>query len=343
VLGLGAGADVRVLGLDEVADFRARFQYRAGAQMRERADHAAAADAHAATQHREGLDPRAGRDLDAFLDPGGRRIVHDHSRKHVVEQDALARNRLNRREIGEVVDAEDLFPIVLQADGRAFARVQHRERGVGQVELALRVVGAESGQRLAERRDRQGVNAGVHFLDCALFVVGVVLLDDAAQSAVFFSQDAAVAARIRDDRGEHRVTLREQSLEHFGAEQGGVAAQDQHPPIGRQAGQSAAHRVSGATRLFLQHDAPSGETGGSEPGFDRRAMAGSDHERAAHGRGQTPARFARTGAQHVREQRNPAEVEQRLRPARADSCGLPACEHDNVKVRCSHGPKGRAV
>ena len=74
---------------------------------------------------------------------------------------------------------------------------------VGQVELLLRVVGPQPAQRRAQRRDVEGVHAGVDLANGLLRRRGVGLLDDADDLTVLGAQDAAVTGRIGQRRGQH--------------------------------------------------------------------------------------------------------------------------------------------
>ena len=74
---------------------------------------------------------------------------------------------------------------------------------VGQVELLLGVVGPQPAQRRAQRRDVERVHTGVDLADGQLRRAGVGLLDDAGHLTVLRADDAAVAGRIGQRRGEH--------------------------------------------------------------------------------------------------------------------------------------------
>ncbi len=59
----------------------------------------------------------------------------------------------------------------------------HRE-DVGQIQLALGVVGPQSRQPAAQRTDPGGDDAGIHLVDAALLRAGVAVLDDAEHAMV---------------------------------------------------------------------------------------------------------------------------------------------------------------
>src|SRR5690606_17157850 len=95
-------------------------------------------------------------------------------------------------------------------------RVRHRQaadrtsvatgdaENVGQVQLALGVVGGQAGETVGEHRGVEGVDTRVDLGDGPLGLVGVLVLDDAGDGAPGVAHDAAVTGRVVDHRGEHR-------------------------------------------------------------------------------------------------------------------------------------------
>ena len=82
------------------------------------------------------------------------------------------------RELHAVVDAGDQRAVVdVVAEHRAAVAADDREH-VGEVELLLGVVGPQPAQRGAQRRDVEGVDAGVDLGDGLLRRGRVRLLDD---------------------------------------------------------------------------------------------------------------------------------------------------------------------
>ena len=67
---------------------------------------------------------------------------------------------------------------------------------VGEVVLALRVLGAEPAQRGREQPAAEAVDRRVHLVDRELVGRGVGLLDDAVDAAVRVAHDAAVAGGV---------------------------------------------------------------------------------------------------------------------------------------------------
>ena len=77
------------------------------------------------------------------------------------------------------------------------ARVaQHRDR-VGQVVLALRVLGAQAAQRGREQPAPEAVDRRVDLVDLAFLGGGVGVLDDARDAPVLAPHDPAEAGRAR--------------------------------------------------------------------------------------------------------------------------------------------------
>ena len=235
---LGAGADLRVLRLDERADLAVVAEHRAGAQVGERADAGArpddrevavrahdrgasadldvgqrgvGADRRALADDRRAVQLRAGQEghvpleLDVHVDPGGRRVDHRHALAHPVLEDPPVHLGAQGRQLHPVVDALDQDRVV-GAQRAHVAAVGPRDRQhVGQVHLALRVVAAQPPERAAQDVGVEHVDGGVDLGDRALLVVGVLLLDDAEHvTRAGLAQDAAVARRVGHLGGEHR-------------------------------------------------------------------------------------------------------------------------------------------
>ncbi len=80
---------------------------------------------------------------------------------------------------------------------------KHRDR-VGQVVLALRVLGAQTPQRGREQTAPEAVDRRVDLVDLALLVGGVGVLHDARDAPVLAPHDAAETVGLGDGRGEDR-------------------------------------------------------------------------------------------------------------------------------------------
>src|SRR6185436_4424546 len=175
VVGLGAGAEPRRLDLDEVADPRARAEVGARAQPREGADaaagcddravehavrldgdlvrergvaqpralmeDAAGADGAVAEDGNVGVDHGVGTDGDLGIDARALRLEHRHAGEHQLVQLALHEQPVHLRELDTRVDAEGFVGIGEVEQRDAAALLRERRHRVGEVQLALRVVG----------------------------------------------------------------------------------------------------------------------------------------------------------------------------------------------------------
>ena len=133
---------------------------------------------------------------------------------------------------------------------------------IGQVKLLLGVVGLQSGQRRAQCRGVERIDARVDLADGLLRRAGVGLFDDGDDLAVLRAQDAPVAGRIGQRRGEHGrnggigAVGGDQVGQRIGVEQRYIAVSD-HDAAGEFVGQrrqAAADRVAGAELFVLHRD-----------------------------------------------------------------------------------------
>ena len=114
---------------------------------------------------------------------------------------------------------------------------QHLDR-VGQVVLALRVLGAQAPERGREQVAAEAVDRRVDLVDLALLDVGVGVLDDAGHPVVLVADHAAVAGRVGGGHGEHRrggvlhSVLGGQHRDRLGAQQRVVARQHEDVVFG---------------------------------------------------------------------------------------------------------------
>ena len=154
----GAGGDRRP-NRDRVQDGGAVAEL-AVADRGVRADVARLADRGAALELAAGLDHGAGADPDVDVGDGASWVDDRDARAQVVLGDPALRERAHLGEAHLVVDAE--------ADGRVSGLVrgdplaggaQQRQR-VGQVQLALRVVGLETAKHLEQRGAVEAEHAG---------------------------------------------------------------------------------------------------------------------------------------------------------------------------------------
>ncbi len=172
--GLGAGAEHRVLHLDEIADEAALLHHRAGAQPRERADLRTAGKPRA-LDVTECLDVYPVRNLDAGAEHDiglDRHVLPEHgvvAEEHGVgcpERRARSHRRLapdglpagfHGGELGAAVDPSNLVRVSLDHHHRVAPRDCPR-RHVGEVVFALRIVvadGFEERPHIVRMRDDQ--------------------------------------------------------------------------------------------------------------------------------------------------------------------------------------------
>ena len=143
-----------------------------------RADGAATADAGAAEQLRSGLDDGVAADGHVDVDPGGRRVDDGDAGQLMGGHDAAVELGGQLGQLHPVVDAGHQRAVV-DVPGLHHLPVLPDDRDdVGEVQLPLRVVSRQPAQRRSQRRDVEGVHAGVDFADFPLRRRRVGLLDD---------------------------------------------------------------------------------------------------------------------------------------------------------------------
>ncbi len=130
-----------------------------------------------------------------------------HPGSHQPLQDLALGERVDLGQPDPVVDAERLGGVgQLVGDDGVLAGPEHRQH-VGEVELALGVVGPHLAERIEQRAALEGEDPGVHLADRELELGGVarrLRLHHALDGAVRGADDAAIAGRVLDDRGDHR-------------------------------------------------------------------------------------------------------------------------------------------
>ena len=196
---------------------------------------------------------------------------------------------------------------------------------VGEVVLALRVVVGQVRQPALQRGGFGGDDAGVDDADAALFLVGVLLLDDGADAAFGIAHDAAVAGGVREFGDQHREPSRrcQQALQGFGC---GSAARRRTAPARWRAsgtlGIACSHRVAGAELLRLLRPLQVGLVG--EGGLHLVAAMAVDHMDAC--------RIQRArGGDDVRQHRLPGDRLQHLRLGRTHALAFAGGEDDDVQ------------
>ena len=279
-----------VLHFHEIADAAVGLQHRARAQLGEGSNGAAGLQAHLA-QHGEGhlhvlgqgavFDQAAGPDAATIADHGIAAEValgfHQHipaeagavaegaaggigegdAFRHPVAPQAVLQNGLALGELQPVVDAVRFLPVLhLQLQGG----LEHGH-GVGEIELALVVVGGEARQHLRQAGPMEAVDAGVGEDLAALARGAVALFHDGRHPPLRIGEHPPVTGGIAQAGGEHGdaraaspVTL-QQGREGFGAQQGHIAVEHQQIPLkALQGAQQLLHRMARAVLRLLWHE-----------------------------------------------------------------------------------------
>ena len=181
---------------------------------RARVDLARAADSGLAFDEDARVNHRVGADLDPRIDVRRGRIDQRDAGGHQFLVLLLSDHRADLGELGAAVDAANLARMLdcECRDGAAAAPVDPDE--IGQVVLALGVVGPDRVERVEERFEREGVNPRVDLRQLALRRRRVALLDN-PRDAALVADDAAVAVWTvgvrREDGGQWPLPLRASS------------------------------------------------------------------------------------------------------------------------------------
>ena len=206
----------------------------------------------------------------AAVDVGVRRVGHRHALAHPAAVDAAA-GWPRRPRAGRGRHTERLGRVGRRrGDDEVPGGAQHADH-VGQVVLALPVLGLEPPQRRREEPATEAVDRRVHLGDGELGVVGVGLLDDAIDDAVGVADDAPVPRGVVELGGEDRrrgvgeAVLGGQRGEGVGSQQRRVAGEDEDVVFGVEieagAGEADAGGVPGPEALVLL-DELEGDLGG---------------------------------------------------------------------------------
>ena len=235
-----------------------------------RTDAAAIADFRAAAEVALGFHQHITAEAGALAEGAAGRIGEAHALGHPVAPQPLLQRGLALGELQAVVDAVDLVRVGhLQVHGLA----EHRH-GVGQVKLALVVVGGELRQHRRQLPPVEAVDAGIGKGVAALLLAAVAVLHDAAYSPLLIGEDPTVASwigqagREQGHGGAAGAVLRQQLLQGAGTQQGHIAVE--HQQLALEAGEGLEqllHGVAGAVLGLLQHEfqAPQGSQGTLHP------------------------------------------------------------------------------
>src|ERR1022692_3809236 len=196
---VGAGADDR--GLADGLDDGGTLADNGVPQQATGPDRRAGPDRGAALQLGAWPDAGSGREIDADVDPGARRVGDPHAcAHHRLEQPGI-QHLAGVSELREVVDALNLFRIITRNGGHGVAVAAQDGHRVGEIFLTLRVVGPDSLHRVGEQVTVEGVHARVDLVDRALPGRRVGVLDDSGERAVLVPDDPAVTGRVGYPRG----------------------------------------------------------------------------------------------------------------------------------------------
>ena len=218
------------------------------------ADLRALADHGLAFQEASGKDHRIAFDTHVIFDPRGFRVENGHALTHPMLADTLVVSFGERCELHAVVDTFDAQRVGggERTDGTVgFGGFEC----VGQVELALGVVGFEVGDRFSQQFGIEHVDGRVHFMHGQFAAVGVLLFHDAQHVAFAVADDATIASRIVKNGGEHGGSVAallmegKQLVQRVGVEQRHIRSCDQH------------RAVKTALLLQLRHGALHGSPG----------------------------------------------------------------------------------
>ena len=372
---LGVLADLGVLRLHEGADLAAHRQLRAGTQPRPRAhigpgtdhgqltvgaDHLRVLTDLDVLQGGVGADRGAGSNGggpqqlrarqqgdvllqgDVALDPGGGGIGDGDALQHPVLTDAPIHLGVHPRQLHAIVDALGLPGVLGLVGAHGMVMAVGVLDHVGEIELALRVVGAQAGQAATQQVGVEDIDPRVDLGDEQFVGVGVLVLDD-AQHLMVLAHHPAVAGGIVDVGGEHGggivlgVVGVDQRLQRGTRQHGDVAVGDHHvtAQVGGQCIQPDAHRITGAVLLFLHGDGCLGGDLGQVL-LDLGALVTHHHHQALgfQGRG-CPQRAA--------DHRLAGNLVEDLRGARLHARALAGGQHDHGRDTRHGGGVTRAL
>jgi hypothetical protein len=207
--------------------------------------------------------------------------------------------------------------------------------GVGQVVLALGVLGGQAAQGRSQKPPAEAVDRRVDLVDGPLLLGGVPVVDDGLDAPVLPPDDAAVAGRVGNPGGQHggrRSTLvvgPGQVGQRLGPQEGRVAGDDDEVVllvhVVREDSEPDGHGVARPPLDPLLHELEGGVGLGVE-GLDDplRGMAHHDHD--------SLQLQLLKGPDDVEQHRPAAEGMQHLGHGRLHPCALPGGE-DNCGQR----------
>ena len=233
-----------------------------------------------------------------------------------------------------IVDAEHQVGVGELVRGDGVALGAQDDQRVGEVVLALGVVGRDLLKRVEQRAAVEGVDARVDLADGQLRfgrVAGGLGLHDPRDAAVGVADHAAVAGRVlerhRGHRGRGRATRVGvgELADCGGRDKGDVAGEDDHGAIAVDVLRGGQHRVTGAARLGLHGELDAV----GQPALERPVGTADDDDLV----GVRPA----GGGDRPRDHRTAAEVVQHLGRSRAHPGPLSGGEDHDGRVGLAHG------
>ena len=313
-----------------------------------RADLAALADDGRSVQHRPRVQRDVAPEVDGDVDERLARVEHRHAVEQPVPVGPRPQLALGEGELPAVVDA-----LRLVGRGRdavhSMAHRRQRADDVGEVVLALGVVGRQVAQRRAEEVAAEGVDARADLADLPLLAAGVALLDDAQHPVVGTADDPAVAGRVVQHRRQHGDGVvvgdvgGDELVERLGPQQRRVAGEHDDrrlvvEVVARDGRHPARRRVAGAALLELLDERDvrprRGELGDLR-GDLLGVMADDDRGR----RRPQPLQ----GLDDVEDHRPAADHVQRLGAVGAHPRALAGGEHDGRNAHSTGLPRRDAV
>ncbi len=200
---VGERTDRRVIGDDGIVDHAVIQNGHAIAdagvdQARAAMNFAAGSDGRGAFERNSRMNDRVGADRDVAVDVHGCRIFERHSRCHQRAIFLVSHDATHCRKLGAAVDAENF---VGTGNDNRFDRpplpAVNRHQ-VGQVVLALCILGGDAANRVEQPVERERVNAGVDFLNRTFGRAGILLLNNTC-NLLAGPNDSPVAMRVVDD------------------------------------------------------------------------------------------------------------------------------------------------
>ena len=243
---------------------------------------------------------------------------------------------LRRLELDPVVDPERLFRRRRRHRRHPEPLVDRLGHHIGEIVLALRVVGRERGHPSAKRFRGGGDDPRTDLADRPLGRARIAVLDDADDPPVGIAPHPAVAVRPVHGNGEERDPARSglglEPAERAGIEARHVAVEDHHPaPVGDE-GQRLGECMSGTEGPGLLHPADrrrAGLQGGLDPGTDGIATIHDVDRGGIEGP---------SGFDHPGEEGTPRRLLENLGAAGPHPLAVAGRENDDLEVHHARRP-----